>query len=189
MFTFFMSRRMRWVLPCFSLLLALYAAQTWCHLSAKKSAPADLLERTTAELAHWEPRLIEQGLREKAEAVLAGYGESEPQAVVTVAMTSDWEDVETYVPLNEKKALESIQTVGESCEGSTEYRNTKNAENYLVGHTKTVTHRTSPRLVSVSCLVQVSEDNAHRVEEIERAVAVALGMNFERGDVVMASVK
>lgn len=189
MFTFFMSRRMSWVLPCFSLLLVLYAAQAWCQLSAKKSASGDFSEQTITERANWEPRLVEQGLREKAEAVLAGYGESEPQAVVTVTMTSDWEDVETYVPLNEKKALESIQTVGESCEGSTEYRNTKSAENYLVGHTKTVTHRSSPRLVSVSCLVQVSEDNAHRVEEIEKAVAVALGMKFERGDVVMASVK
>ncbi len=189
MFTFFMSRRMRWVLPCFSLFLVLYAAQAWCHLPAKESASADFMERPTKEIAAWNPQLVEQDLREKAEAVLVGYGESEPQAVVTVSMTSDWEDVETYVPLNEKKALESIQTVGESCEGAAEYRNTKNAENYLVGHTKTITHRTSPRLNSVSCLVQVSEENAHRLQEIERAVAVALGMKFDRGDVVMASVK
>ena len=70
MFTFFMSRRVSWVLPCFSLLLVLYAAQAWCQLSAKKSASADFSEQTITERANWEPRLVEQGLREKAEAVL-----------------------------------------------------------------------------------------------------------------------
>lgn len=69
--------------------------------------------------------------------------------------------------------------MGESCEGSAEYRNTKSAKNYLVGHTKTVTHQASPRLMSVSCLVQVSEDNAHRLQEIEKAFVLDLQLRSD----------
>lgn len=189
MFTMMRSRLWGWVVPCCSLILVLYVAQCWNQSQSEKATFPDIFEQAAIDRANNDPKVLEAGLREKAETVLRGYGEDEPCAVVTVAVTTDWEDVETYLPMKEAKALESIQTVGESCEGSTEYRNTKSSENYVIGHTKTVTHRNSPRLTSVSCLVQVSEENADRLPEIEKAVAVALGMQFDRGDVVMASVR
>jgi flagellar M-ring YscJ/FliF-like protein len=179
------TRLMRWVIPCCSFLLVLYFATNWSRPNAD-AAFESLLQEVQAEQAADTPQVREAALVAKAQAVLVGFGEEEPRAVVTVSMTKDWEDVEAYVPIRDSKVLSSIQTTGESLRGDNEYHNTKSAENFDVGHTKTVTHRVGPRVTRVSCLVQVSSQNAHRTQDIERAVAVALGIVPQRGDTVMA---
>lgn len=178
------ARFFRWVVPCFSLLLVLCCAGFLSSEAARSKPLQAALHREVTT-----PEVLEASLGAKAERVLEGFGESDPVAVVTVALTSDWEDVEAYLPQRETRTLEAIQTTGESMKGENEYRSTKAAENYAVGFIKTTTHKAGPRLQRLSCLVQVSEKNAHRLDEIEQAVSVALGADVQRGDQVMASVQ
>lgn len=177
------TRLMRWVIPCCSFLLVLFFATSWSQPNLDPS----LSPESARQVPTIHTRLgAEAALLAKAEAVLASFGEEDPRAVVTVTTTSDWEDEESFVPIAQAKVLESIQTTGESHRGQADYHNTKSAENYLVGHTKKTIHRAGLRITRLNCLVQISPHNTHRLKEIERAVAVALGADVQRGDAVLA---
>lgn len=184
MFPIINARTIRWALPCCSLLLLLYIGYEW--RKPEPLTPLDFVYPYDNQVSYQEK--AEKLLADKAALTLTAFGES-GTAIVTVEVNGESMDTETFLPLKEGKVLESIQIIGESMDGESDYRHSKSAENYTVGHRKTVSKASGLRIGKMSCLVSVSPDSAGRVQEIERAVAIALGMNFERGDAVMVVVE
>lgn len=145
----------------------------------------------------------EDEMTQKVEHLLRGLGEREPVVTVHVVLDRNQVEREIFAPGESEKVVESIQKteedlqkpslslgdedtlVSSEAERST-YLNKKESINYMVKQTKHKKVRTAPEIAKVSCVVAVSEKNANRLELLEKAVATALGMNFERGDMVLA---
>lgn len=139
---------------------------------------------------------VEASMQEKAEKVLEGFGESEPVAVVTADLEAGYLHRESYEVDPDRSAIESEQMTEEALNrdhpsdpNEKKYANRKRAINHLVSQTKTLFESRNSRLKRLNCLVQISENNAHRANLIERSLEVALGLKRERGDQVLVVVK
>lgn len=191
----------RFVLPLCLILVAVVSCAFYSH--ATQTARPEAEETVTTTSIIDQSSEYEDWLQEKAERVLQAFGESSPSVVISVEMRMDKSETETFTPDPQRKVVESVQVTEEIFkkrreglmnESITEnfepgYMNVKKAENYQVGQVKTKTVRLHPKLKKVSCVVFVSEKNKERRQEIETAVAVALGLEFDRGDAVLASLK
>jgi len=130
---------------------------------------------------------VEARLQAKAEKVLRAFGESEPIAVVTARVRTGYFESQEKTP-SSSPTMESQQRVRETDE-SHSYQNEKVATNWVVGELQTSHRSFRPQIQRVSCLVQISDHNRERRQEIEDAVAVALGLDSERGDVALAALR
>lgn len=134
------------------------------------------------------PLLQESLLQEKAECVLKGLGERSPVIVVTLTYEHGKKTVSHTLPSARNQTVESRQSSSELlAEGEDKkgYEQTKESVNYALEITETSLVFEQPRLARISCLAEISSTNLDRREEIEQALAVALGMDLERGDQVM----
>lgn len=195
----------RFLLLPLCVILAAVATSSF-YLHAGQTTDAETVATTSSIID--QSSEYEDWLQEKAERVLTAFGESSPVAVITVEMKMDKSETEVFSPNPELRAVESVQQTEELMERKEDtgvmlttvdkteaidgfrpkYRNNKQAKNYLVGQTKTKTVRLHPKLGKVTVAVFVSDHNQDRRKEIETAVAVALGLDFDRGDAVLASV-
>ena len=202
----FRAQNLRLVVPFCFLLLSLI-----CYRSPfLKQLPSNAIP--TGTTSEFGPQL-ESDLKAKAETVLRGFGEEKPAVVVTVVTREGHtEVVSVRLDPDSKLAKQSQETEEKMDSGSKglespgdllapeekgekyhkkcqNYVNTKRAVSWDYDRKSTTFSSDAPSAERISCLVQISERNAHRLPLIEKSLWAALSLSSERGDVVLAVQK
>ncbi len=183
----------------------LFTAAVSCILFSKTvtvKESHDVANTTSVISQHQD---FENWKQEKAERVLAAFGESNPVVVVSVELEVNISETEVYAPNPDLCVVQSVQKTEEIVRETDEaplqsstakpaahaakYKNCKVSEDRKIGYSKIKSFRRTPKLCRVSCAVVVSKKNEGRRKEIKKAVATALGLQFERGDSVFVTVR
>jgi flagellar biosynthesis/type III secretory pathway M-ring protein FliF/YscJ len=196
----------RFFLPFCLVLVAFVCCAVYTHTLDTVQPEPPPEEAFTTDSVIAQHQQYEDWMQEKAERTLRAFGEDSPVAVVTATVDMNMSETEAFTPNPDLTAIESVQKTEEilckrdsgdlmnsnprpePTSGKPNYKNSKQAENHLVAQTKTKTVRKTPKLARVTCVVFISEKNQERRQEIETTVAVALGLDFERGDTIIATV-
>jgi flagellar biosynthesis/type III secretory pathway M-ring protein FliF/YscJ len=133
---------------------------------------------------------MEARLQVKGERILRSLGEEAPVVVVTIHLSTEETETTEFVLQKDDPLIESMQVVEESRKDEAgEYHNLKKSINHSFGHQETKSKSYGPQVKRIHCLALVSDQNETRTQDIEKALGVALGLDFARGDQVLVTPK